>query len=134
MQDDNQILSQNAAESLALPQEFDATQESCRCRDLRLIVEKAHRLYFIPVCDVDYIEAYGNYVRVHVGESEYVRRDTLSRLTRELRIAGFQRIHRSTLLNFRRVSFAERLGDGALAFTLTSGVRVPSRTRFRLRK
>jgi two-component system, LytTR family, response regulator len=134
MQDDNQILSRDAEEPLALPQEFDATQDSCRCRDLRLIVEKAHRLYFIPVCDVDYIEAYGNYVRVHVGESEYVRRDTLSRLTRELRIAGFQRIHRSTLLNFRRVVYAECLADGAFAFTLTSGTRVGSRTRFRLKR
>ena len=126
-------MSQNAEEPIVLPQEFDATQEGCRCRELRLIAEKSHRLYFIPVGEVDYIEAYGNYVRIHVGESAYVRRDTLARLTRELRVAGFQRVHRSTLLNFQRVAFAERLGDGALAFTLTSGARLASRTRFRLK-
>ena len=134
MHADEQILSQSAEEPIALPQEFDATPEGCHCRELRLIAEKSHRLYFIPVCDVDYIEAYGNYVRIHVGESEYVRRDTLGRLTRELRGAGFMRVHRSTLLNFRRVAFAERLGDGAFAFTLTSGARLASRTRFRLKE
>jgi two-component system LytT family response regulator len=134
MHADEQILSQSAEEPIVLPQEFDATQDSCRCRELRLIAEKSHRLYFIPVCDVDYIEAYGNYVRIHVGESEYVRRDTLERLTRELRGSGFMRVHRSTLLNFRRVAFAERLGDGAFAFTLTSGARLASRTRFRLKE
>jgi DNA-binding LytR/AlgR family response regulator len=134
MHADDRILSQNAEEPMFLPPEFDASQDGCRCRELRLIAEKAHRLYFIPVGDVDYIEAYGNYVRIHVGESEYVRRDTLARLTRELRIAGFQRVHRSTLLNFRRVAFAERLGDGAFAFTLSSGARLASRTRFHLKE
>jgi two-component system LytT family response regulator len=89
-------------------------------------------LYFIPVSDVDYIEAYGNYVRIHVGDCEYLRRDTLARLTQELQGAGFLRVRRSTLLNLRRVAFAERLGDGALAFTLASGARLVSRTRFRL--
>jgi two-component system, LytTR family, response regulator len=134
MHGDDRILSQAAEEPIVLPQEFAATEAGCSsCRELRLIAEKSHRLYFIPVCEVDYIEAYGNYVRIHVGESEYVRRDTLARLTRELRVAGFQRVHRSTLLNFRRVAFAERLGDGAFAFTLTSGARLASRTRFRLK-
>jgi DNA-binding LytR/AlgR family response regulator len=133
MEGDDQILSRSAEELVVLPQEWDAIHDGCRCRELRLIAERSHRLYFLPVCDVDYIEAYGNYVRIHVGEYEYVRRDTLARLTRELRFVGFQRVHRSTLLNFRRVAFAERLGDGALAFTLTSGARLASRTRFRLK-
>ena len=133
MEGDDRILSPSAEEIVVVPRELDAPHEMCRCRELRLIAERSHRLYFIPVCDVDYIEAYGNYVRIHVGESEYVRRDTLARLTRELHAAGFQRVHRSTLLNFRRVAFAERLGDGAFAFTLTSGARLASRTRFRLK-
>jgi len=71
-------------------------------------------------------------VRIHVGDCEYVRRDTLTRLTLELQAAGFHRVRRSTLLNLRRVAFAERLADGALAFTLASGARLVSRTRFRL--
>ena len=132
MQNDERVSSCNAEELVVPPQEFAACQAVCRCRELRLTAEKAHRIYFIAAADVDYIEAYGNYVRIHVGEFEYVRRDTLARLTPELRSAGFQRVHRSTLLNFRRVAFADRVGDGAFVFTLTSGVRVTSRTRFRL--
>lgn len=98
----------------------------------RLIGERSNRLYFIEVDAVDYIEAYGNYVRIHVGNQEYVRRDTIKRLALELRGAGFEWVHRSTLLNLRRVAFAERFGEGALAFTLTCGARLLSRTRFRL--
>ena len=132
MQNDERVSNDNGPERVVLPLEHDASQSACRCRELRLVAEKSHRIYFIPAGDVDYIEAYGNYVRIHVGEFEYVRRDTLARLAPELRSAGFQRVHRSTLLNFRRVAFAERVGDGAFVFTLTSGVRVTSRTRFRL--
>jgi len=115
--------------SLESPGVADA---SCRCVQLRLLAERSHRLYFIAPHDVDYIEAYGNYVRIHVGELEYVRRDTLARLSRELQVIGFLRVSRSTLLNLRRVVFAERRGGGALAFTLASGDQLLSRTRFRL--
>ena len=134
MQNDDQVLSQNAEELVIPPPALDLAPEACRCQSMRLIVERAHRIYFIPVVDVDYIEAYGNYVRIHVGEAVYVRRDTLARLTRELRPAGFQRIHRAKLANFRRVAYAERLEDGAFAFTLNTGIRLTSRTRFSLKE
>jgi two-component system LytT family response regulator len=98
----------------------------------RLVGENSHRLYFLAVDDVDYIEAYGNYVLIHVGQQKYVRRDTIKRLASELRDAEFEWIRRSTLINLARVAFAERLGEGALAFTLISGTRLVSRTRIRL--
>jgi two-component system LytT family response regulator len=98
----------------------------------RLIGENSHRLYFIAIDEVDYIEAYGNYVLIHVGDHKYVRRDTVRRLASELRDEEFEWIRRSTLINLARVSYAERLGHGALAFTLTSGIRLVSRTRIRL--
>jgi two-component system LytT family response regulator len=113
-------------------QEVLAAQQTRSSPPPRLIGERSNRLYFIEVDAVDYIEAYGNYVRIHVGNQEYVRRDTIKRLALELRGAGFEWVHRSTLLNLRRVAFAERFGEGALAFTLTCGARLLSRTRFRL--
>ena len=133
MVSDESGLSRGPEETEVLPQAFEPREVVCRCRELRLIAEKARRIYFVPVCDVDYIEACGNYVRLHVRNFEYVRRDTLARLARELRCAGFQRIHRSILMNFRRVEFAERLDDGAFAFTLNTGTRLISRTRFDLK-
>lgn len=134
MVSDESGLSRGAEEMEVLPQAFEPPEVVCRCRELRLIAEKARRIYFVPVCDVDYIEACGNYVRIHVRNIEYVRRDTLARLTRELRRAGFQRIHRSILMNFRHVEFAERADDGAFVFALTSGVRLTSHTRFSLKE
>jgi DNA-binding LytR/AlgR family response regulator len=98
-----------------------------------LICENSERLYFVAVDDVDYIQTSGNYVRIHVGDQKYFRRDTVKRLASELRNQGFECIRRSTLVNLARVAFAEKLGHHALAFTLSSGVRLVSKNSFRLR-
>jgi two-component system, LytTR family, response regulator len=98
----------------------------------RLMAEQSHRLYFLAVEDIDYIESCGNYVLVHVGNQKYVRRDTLKRLSAALRDHEFVWIRRSTLINLSRVAFAEKCGRGALAFTLTTGTRLVSRARIKL--
>jgi two-component system, LytTR family, response regulator len=99
---------------------------------LRLMAENSHRLYFLAVEDIDYIEACGNYVLIHMADHKYVRRDTIKRLALELRDLNFEWIRRSHLVNLSRVAFAEKLEHGALAFTLTSGSRLVSKNRVRL--
>jgi two-component system, LytTR family, response regulator len=103
-------------------------------RSSRLIGERSNRYYFIEVDDVDFIEAYGNYVKIHVGTEQYLRRDTLRHLAAALSDSGFELVRRSTLINLKRVMFAEKCGEGALAFKLCSGARLVSRTRFKLDK
>jgi two-component system LytT family response regulator len=100
----------------------------------RLIGERSNRYYFIEVDDVDFIEAYGNYVKIHVGTEQFLRRDTLRRLAVALSDSGFELVRRSTLINLKRVMFAEKCGEGALAFKLCSGASLVSRTRFKLDK
>jgi two-component system LytT family response regulator len=97
-----------------------------------LMAESSHRLYFLDVEDIDYIESCGNYVLLHVGDQKFVRRDTIKRLATLLRDARFKWIRRSTLINLSRVAFAEKLDGGALTFTLKSGARLASKRRIRL--
>jgi two-component system LytT family response regulator len=111
---------------------FAAPNSKRRSWPSRLMAENSRRLYFLAVEDVDYIESCGNYVLIHVGEQKYMRRDTVKRLAAELREAGFECIRRSTLINLARVAFAEKLGHGALVFTLTCGTRLVSKTRVKL--
>jgi two-component system LytT family response regulator len=123
------------AQRLRTSQQHDqtpgSTSNSSEGASWRLIGERSNRYYFIPVDDVDFIEAYGNYVKIHVGTEQYLRRDTLRRLAAALRDNGFQLVRRSTLVNLKRVTFAEKCGEGALAFNLCSGTRLVSRTRFK---
>ena len=99
---------------------------------VRLIGERSHRLHFLATDTIDYIESDGNYVTMHVGDTTYTSRDTVSRLAIVLAGAGFERIRRDTLVNLSRVAYAERLGQATLAFTMTSGARLTSRTGYRL--
>jgi two-component system LytT family response regulator len=96
-----------------------------------LVGERQHRLYPLNVENIDYIEADGNYVTIRAGGEEYISRDSIKRLAADLAAFGFVRIDRSILLNIRAVEFAEPVGHGVLAFTLTSGTCLYSSKTYR---
>jgi two-component system LytT family response regulator len=96
-----------------------------------LVGERHRRLYPLAINSVDYIEADHNYVTMRVGETEYISRNSIKRLSSELGDFGFLRIDRSILLNVAAVHFAEPVGRGTLAFTLTSGVCLRSSRTYR---
>ena len=96
-----------------------------------LVGERQHRLYPLNIEKIDYIEADGNYVTIRAGNTEYISRDSIKRLSADLAAFGFVRIDRSILLNIRAVHFAEPVGHGTLAFTLTSGACLHSSKTYR---
>ena len=69
----------------------------------RLSIPKNGRILFIPTKDIDWIEAEGNYVRLHVGSREHEIRESLSVLESKLSSDDFLRIHRSTIVNSHRI-------------------------------
>jgi len=69
----------------------------------RLMVRNAGRILFIGVNEIDWIEAEGNYVRLHVGKESHLMRETMNAIEQRLAMANFQRIHRSTIVNVERV-------------------------------
>lgn len=96
-----------------------------------LVGERQHRLYPLDIEKIDYIQADGNYVTIRAGNAEYISRDSIKRLTADLAAFGFVRIDRSILLNIRAVEFAEPVGHGTLAFTLSSGTCLHSSRTYR---
>ncbi len=96
-----------------------------------LVGERQRRLYPLNVEKIDYIEADGNYVTIRAADADYIRRDSIKRLTADLAAFGFMRIGRSILLNIRAVEFAEPVGHGTLAFTLCSGTCLHSSKTYR---
>jgi two-component system LytT family response regulator len=68
-----------------------------------LLVKKRDRVLVLRPEEIDFIEAFGDYVRLHVGTESHLLRATLGALERRLESAGFARIHRSRLVNWQRV-------------------------------
>jgi two-component system, LytTR family, response regulator len=69
----------------------------------KLIVRAGGRVLFLRADEIDWIEAAGNYVRLHAGKEEYLYRETMTKLEDQLNPDRFARIHRSTIVNIERI-------------------------------
>jgi two-component system LytT family response regulator len=69
----------------------------------RLPVAENDRILLVKTREIDWIEAEGNYCRLHVGQRSYEIRATLTALDRKLNPRDFARIHRSTIVNVHRI-------------------------------
>jgi len=90
----------------------------------RLMIKTGGRLVFLRTVDVDWIEAEGNYVRLHVGAASHLVRETIQGLDATLDPAQFIRIHRSTIVNLDRVREIEPLAHGEHRVVLTDGTKL----------
>jgi two-component system LytT family response regulator len=87
----------------------------------RFVVKAGGRVLFLPIEEIDYIEAAGNYVRLHAGADNYLHRETISHLEETLDRARFARIHRSTIVNLNRVKELHPLFRGDFTVVLRDG-------------
>jgi two-component system, LytTR family, response regulator len=92
----------------------------------RLPVEVGGRIVLVDLCDVDYLRAEGNYVRIHVGARTFLVRDTLAGMARRLDTGEFLRIHRSVVVRLDRIREVETRHHGELALRLCDGTRLVS--------
>jgi two-component system, LytTR family, response regulator len=69
----------------------------------RLVIKNNDRVFVLKTGEIDWIEAEGNYVRIHFGRQSSLMRETLTRLSAQLDPRKFPRIHRSRLVNIDRI-------------------------------
>jgi two-component system LytT family response regulator len=99
----------------------------------RLSVRVGSRIRFVDVAQVDYFEADANYVRVHVGPRAELARETLTSLETQLDPRHFARVHRSLIVNLRRVVEVEPLFAGEYVLYLAGGRRLTTGRTYRAR-
>ncbi|HWD20616.1 MAG TPA: LytTR family DNA-binding domain-containing protein [Verrucomicrobiae bacterium] len=90
----------------------------------RLAVKAEGRVLFLKVEEIDWIEAVGNYLGLHVGKEKYLLRGRLAELEKQLPAADFFRIHRSTIINLDRVKEFQPLFKGDGVVILRDGTRL----------
>jgi len=74
--------------------------------------------------DIDWIEAAGVYVTVHAGGEEYLYRASLASVASRLDPFRFIRIHRSSIVNLKSISFMERRSHGEFQVVLKDGAQL----------
>lgn len=101
--------------------------------NFRIAVRVKSRILLINPASVEWIEACGNYVRIHTADGSHLVRGTISGYERHLTSSGFVRIHRSALVNISHVASLEPVVSGDYTVHLTSGRDVILSRTFRER-
>ena len=90
----------------------------------RVVVKSGGRLFFLKTDEIDWIEAAGNYAKLHVGAQSHLLRETMISLEARLDPERFVRIHRSRIVNMERVQELQPWFNGEYVVILRSGTRL----------
>jgi len=92
----------------------------------RLAVKSRATTIFLEVDSVEWISAAENYVELHTGKAQHLIQVTLNRLASRLNPATFVRIHRSLIVNVKRIRSVEPQFHGEYLVTMVSGDQLRS--------
>src|SRR4051794_2630946 len=90
----------------------------------RFVVKASGRVFFVRASEIEWIEAAGNYVKLHVGAETHLFRETMNAVEEKLDPDLFYRIHRSHIVNIERVRELQPSFNGEYVVCLKSGARL----------
>jgi two-component system, LytTR family, response regulator len=97
----------------------------------RLVVKSARRTVVVSVDQITWIEAAGDYARLHVDTKSYLHRATMAELEARLDPSRFVRIHRSTIVNIGALAEVRQVNAEEYVAMLTNGCLRPVSKRGR---
>lgn len=90
----------------------------------KISIKDGDETTLVPVTDIDWVDAAGDYMCVHAGGTTHIMRITMKQLEALLNPVHFLRIHRSTIVNSERISSAQSIANGEYLLTLQDDSRL----------
>lgn len=106
---------------LTLEQALVDAERIAQPAEQRLSIKDAGRILRVPLEEILWIDAAGDYMCVHTSKETHVLRATMRELESRLDARRFQRIHRSTIVNVARVKELRAHLNGEYFLILDSG-------------
>ena len=125
--DRNRDTNSDSAEKKSYEVELDGTSG----QPDRLAIRDGVHTVLVRFEDIDWIDAAGDYMCVHVGAVTHVMRSTMKDLVGKLPPSMFARIHRSTMVNVKKVIGLESLPRGESLLLLSNDVTLKVSRNFR---
>lgn len=97
----------------------------------RLVVKSSGRIFFLKVNEIDWIEAAGNYVKLHTDGGVHMIRETMNGLESKLDPARFLRIHRSTVVNIDAIKELYPMFSGDYEVKMRDGTELTLSRNYR---
>src|SRR5678815_4257299 len=101
--------------------------------DTHIFVQKSEKLFNLPVEEIVYLEASGDYTIITTKADQFVSSSGIGKLEEILNPEVFIRVHRSTLVNVNYLKKIERHFNGGMVVKMQNGKSFPvSRTYAKL--
>jgi hypothetical protein len=100
-------------------------------RPERFLVRKLGKEFLINASEIEWLQASGNYVNLHVRGRDYPLRATMAGIEERLDPARFVRVHRSYFINLDYLAEIEPLETGDARLQMRDSVKVPCSRRYR---
>ncbi|MES2176710.1 MAG: LytTR family DNA-binding domain-containing protein [Gemmatimonadota bacterium] len=121
MADDRRAVGEAAAE-LYLGDSARVEVPPTRLR--RIGVRNGSKITVVDIDAIDWVEASGDYARIHTGKARHLVLQRMHALEQALDDGGFVRIHRSIIVNVARIRELHREPDGGGSIVLSDGVQL----------
>jgi len=100
-------------------------------RPERFLVRKLGREFLVNASEIEWLQASGNYVNLHLRGRDYPLRATMAGIEERLDPARFVRVHRSYFVNLDYLTEIEPLETGDARLQMRDGVKIPCSRRYR---
>jgi two-component system LytT family response regulator len=90
----------------------------------RFVVRSGGRVVFVRADEIDWVEAAGDYVSLHVGKKTWLLRETMGLMEKKLDPSKFARIHRSAIVNVERIGEMRSHDNGEYRVLLRDGTEL----------
>ena len=84
-----------------------------------------NHIRIIPVHDIQYLEAYDDYVKIHIEAQYFLKKKTMQHFEQMLDNKQFVRVHRSYIIHIQQITRIEALEKESHIALLKNGVRIP---------
>lgn len=92
----------------------------------KFIVREAGNLIPIPIEDVEWVEAAGDYIKIHTRERSYMLNKTMNYVTQYLSPESFLKIHRSIIIRKDQIQRLEAYFNGEYFIVLKNKCKLKS--------
>jgi two-component system LytT family response regulator len=99
----------------------------------RMLVKSEGKLILLHTRDIDWIEAWGDYVRLHCKGKTHISRQKISEIEQRLDQQLYFRINRSAIINIDRMKELEPLNHGDYLLTLQDDTQLNVSRNYRFR-
>jgi len=97
----------------------------------RLTIKLTGHTILLPTDEIDWIEGYGNYLKVHAGRESHLIRGTMQSLEAKLDPETFVRVHRSAIVNIEKIKEIYPRSNGDQDLVLQSGEQLMLSRKYR---